>query len=86
MKVNVTLDDKLMERVDDYAESNYMSRSGFISFACTQYLNQADTIRAVKEIALVLQKVADEGILDKETYRKLEDYERLCRMITTSNV
>lgn len=86
MKVNVTLDDKLMDRIDGYAESNYMSRSGFISFACTQYLNQADTVRAVKEIALVLQKVADEGILDKETYRKLEDYERLCRMITTSNV
>ena len=40
MKVNVTLDDELMQRVDNYADRNYMSRSGLISIAVTQYLNQ----------------------------------------------
>lgn len=41
MKVQVSLDEKLVERIDNYAFANYMSRSGLISFATTQYLNQA---------------------------------------------
>ena len=36
MKVNISLDDELMKRLDDYADRNYMSRSGLISLACTQ--------------------------------------------------
>ena len=82
MKVNITLDDKLMERIDDHALNNYMSRSGLVSLACTQYLNQVETTKAVLEIALILRKVADEGKLDEDTCRKLEDYERLCKMLT----
>ena len=42
MKVQVSLDEKLVERIDSYAAENYMSRSGFISFATSQYLNQSD--------------------------------------------
>jgi hypothetical protein len=37
MKVTITLDDDLMQRVDAYSDENYMSRSGLISFACTQF-------------------------------------------------
>lgn len=44
MKVQITLDDKLVERLDEYADNNYMSRSGLISFATTQFLNQADCL------------------------------------------
>ena len=44
MKVNITLDDELMARVDRYADENYMSRSGLISLATTQFLNQYDIV------------------------------------------
>lgn len=81
MKVQVTLDDKLMERIDSYADENYMSRSGLVSFACTQFLNQAEAVRAVREIAVLLRKVADEGKMDDDTLRQLEDYERVCKMM-----
>ena len=40
MKVNVSIDEELMARIDRYADENYMSRSGLITLACTQYLNQ----------------------------------------------
>ena len=42
MKVQVSLDERLVERIDSFADANYMSRSGFISFATCQYLNQFD--------------------------------------------
>lgn len=80
MKVQISLDDKLMERVDNYADNNYMSRSGLISLACVQYLNQADIVMAIKDMSLAMRKIADTGEIDENTRRELEDFERLCKM------
>ena len=82
MKVQISLDDKLMERVDAYADANYMSRSGLISLATTQFLNQADVVGVIKDIGLSIRKIADNGIVDEKTQRELEDYQRLCKMLT----
>lgn len=82
MKVQITLDDALMERIDSYADKNYMSRSGLISFACTQFLNNADVTSAVKDMALCMRKIADTGKIDHETMEQLEDFERFCKIIT----
>ena len=54
-KVNVTLDENLVERMDNYADDNYLSRSGLMSLALTQYLNQNDIVRAVNEISLAMR-------------------------------
>ena len=40
MKVQVSLDERLVDRIDNYADANYMSRSGLISFVMSLYLNQ----------------------------------------------
>lgn len=81
MKVQVTLDDALMQRVDAYADANYMSRSGLLSLAATQYLNAADVTQAVKDMALCMRKIADSGTVDHETMEQLEDFERLAKML-----
>ena len=80
MKVNVTLDDELMQRVDNYADRNYMSRSGLISLAVTQYLNQQEVILAIKDVSLAIRKIADTGKMDRETIEQFEDFERLSKM------
>jgi metal-responsive CopG/Arc/MetJ family transcriptional regulator len=82
MKVQISLDDKLLERIDNYADSNYMSRSGMISFATNQYLNQAEVVGMVKDMALTMRKIADTSTIDHEVMEQLEDFERLCKMIT----
>ena len=82
MKVGITLDDELVKRIDDYADRNYMSRSGLLSLAATQYLNATDMTFAIKEIALTMKKIADTGNVDHETMEKLEDFERLAKMLT----
>ena len=80
MKVNITLDDELMARVDRYADENYMSRSGLISLATTQFLNQFDIVSAWKEVAIAMRKIADTGKVDHETMEQLEDFERLAKL------
>lgn len=80
-KINVSLDDELVERIEAYADSNYMSRSGFISLACTQYLASADIVTAIKALSLACQKIADTGEVDEETQKQLDDYERLANLL-----
>lgn len=84
MKVQVSLDDELVNRIDSYADANYMSRSGLISYATTQFLNQSDVIMAIKNISLAMSKIADTGNIDEETMQQLKDYERMCKMFTGS--
>lgn len=81
MKVNVTLDDKLLSRLDTYADENYMSRSGLISLACTQYLNSADIVRVVKEMGVAINKIADMGELDEDTQKQIEDLGRTMKFL-----
>lgn len=81
MKVTITLDNELMNRVDDYAEKNYMSRSGFLSLCATQYLNNAQAVEAVKTLALTMSKIADSNKVDEETKKELDDFTRLANML-----
>ena len=81
-KVQVTLDDKLLERIDTYADENYMSRSGLVSLSVTQFLNTADITKAVKDLSLALRKIADTGTVDHETMEQLEDFERIAQYLT----
>lgn len=84
MKVNVTLDDDLMKRVDDFADRNYMSRSGLVSLALTQYLNSNEMALAVKDMSLCMRKIADNGNVDHETMEQLEDFERLAKLLSSA--
>lgn len=79
MKLQVSLDDKLVKRLDNYAQENYMSRSGLISFACNQFLNQVEITQAIKTLELTVQKIADNGAVDDELLKKLEDFERISK-------
>lgn len=81
-KVQITLDDKLLDRIDTYADENYMSRSGLVSLAATQFLNSADITKAVKDLSLSMRKIADTGTVDHETMEQLEDFERIAQYLT----
>lgn len=81
MKINISLDDELVKRIESYVDANYMSRSGFISLACTQYLASADVVTAIKSLSLACSKIADSGQVDDETRQQLADYERLANLL-----
>jgi len=84
MKVQITIDDELMKRVDSYADDNYMSRSGLFSIAVNQYLNQNEATKAVKDMAVCMRKLADTGKIDHEMMEQLEDFERISKILMGS--
>lgn len=80
VKVNITLDEELLQRIESFADDNYLSRSGLITLAATQYLVQAEASRAIVDISLALRKIADSGVVTDEDRKQLEDFERLARL------
>lgn len=85
MKVQITLDDELMKRVDAYADENYMSRSGLISIAVTQYLNTKEMIGAITRMGIAMEKIADKGEIDKQTQQELLDFQRMCSLFASAS-
>lgn len=83
MKVQITINDDLLRRVDRYASDNYMSRSGFISTACNDYLAGVEMKYALRDLALACRKIADTGEVDAETQKQLDDFQRLANLMTS---
>lgn len=84
MKVNITLNDELLARVDEFAKENYMTRSGLTSVALTQYLAQQECIEVVKRVALLMEKMADKENCSQEDLARLETYEQFLELYLSS--
>lgn len=82
MKVNITVDDELMQRIDEYSKEIYMTRSGLVSLACAQFLNTVEATRALKDISLAMRKIAETGTIDEESRKKLDDFETVVKYFT----
>lgn len=76
IKVQITMDEELLSRLDSCAKDVYSNRSGLITVAVSQYLNQVEAVAAVKGVALSLRKIADSGIVTDEQLKELEDFGR----------
>lgn len=81
MKVQLSVNDDLMKKVDKYAEESYVSRSTFFSLAATQYINQQELAAAVKGMALSMRRIADNNSVDADTLRELSEFEKICRSL-----
>lgn len=80
-KVNISLDEELLAKIDKYADDNFMSRSGFVSLAANRYLAQVETLEYIKGMALAMRKIADNGFVDQETREQLEQFEKTAQYI-----
>lgn len=80
-KVQISIDDELLERLDKYAENNYMSRSGFIALACNNYLSSVEALSLIRSLDMAMRKIADTGVIDFEAQKQLEEFERFSSMI-----
>lgn len=68
-KVNISINDDLLSRLDNFADENYTSRSGLITTALTEYFNSREMILLVKNLSLAIGKVAESGEVDDETIK-----------------
>ena len=85
-KINVSIDDELLKRADDFADANYTSRSGLFTTALVEYLNGRELVLVLRKMNVTLDKIAAEGECDEETLKELEDFSRFVQMMTTGQI
>lgn len=66
MKLSISLNDELVSKVDEIAKSNYMTRSGFISTATVNYLNQLQVVEKFNEMNRIMTKLYEKGMLEEK--------------------
>lgn len=84
MKLQISLDDELVSRIDSCADRNYMTRSGFISQACVQFLNQNELVSSINRISYAVLKAAENNEIDEDTRRQLEEFQIMVKVMTGS--
>lgn len=82
MKVQISVDDELMAKVDQAVEAMHINRSGYFSMAVAQQVQAWEMVNVIKMMSFSIRKIADTGVIDDETRHQLEDFERMVRMIS----
>lgn len=88
-KVAVSIPDELLQNMDKYAKDNFLSRSGFISMCCNQFLQAQEMQRVIGAMSDSMAKVADAaeaGSIDAKTMHEFEQFQKLARMITNAQL
>lgn len=86
-KITISLSDGLLQNMDQYAKDNFMTRSGFISMCCSQFLQSIEMQRIIVSISSSMQKLADaaeSGSIDGATMKEFERFQSLSQLLTQS--
>lgn len=83
MRVNLSLSEELVSKLDKYAKDNFMTRSALVSFACNQFLTSFEIVDLMRQATLCMREIADKGTADEKTMKELEDMEYLLKVITS---
>lgn len=59
-KVQISISDELLQRVDDYRTRNFMNRSSFFSFAASQTLKQEKVANEAPEVLKALSQFSED--------------------------
>lgn len=81
MKVNYSIDDDVVARINENADKLHMSRSCFVSLACCTYMNSLEMQRAVSEMAICMRRIADNNEIDEQSKSELEHFAALAELL-----
>lgn len=65
-KINITISEELAERLEEYCKKNYLTKSGVITMATTDYLNTREMQISYKNMTDSIAKLAEIGLIDKD--------------------
>lgn len=82
VKFQVSMDDELFAKIEDYADRNYTTRSGAISLACNQLVMADEVQRAIRTMALAMKRIAESNEIDEQSKEELKSFEMLAKMFS----
>lgn len=73
MRIQVSMDDDLVAKIDAYCEQYYMSRSGFFSFVANQHLIKDEISKTLSALRLAMVKVSEGKDLSDDEVKNLTE-------------
>lgn len=74
-KVQITIDERLLEKIENYCDVNFLSRSGFFAHASREFLSSHEVARSLMELNVTLKRIADNNEIDEQTKSELEQFQ-----------
>lgn len=84
-RIAVSLSDELLASMDEYAKKNFMTRSGFISMCCNQFLQSVEMQRTLSSVSDCLERLADSagtGVLDDAALQAFQEFKSLSQLFS----
>lgn len=73
-KISISIDDNLLEMIDEFAEDNYMTRSGFLTLVSKNYLQQQEVVKTLGSLRATLDTIKGSGELDPKSEADLQAF------------
>lgn len=70
-KITISLQDELLEKLDNHCKNNFTSRSGFISQSINNTLLTFEIPEALNKICFLFEQVAKDKEIDEKTMQDL---------------
>lgn len=85
MRMMISMDDDLVQKVDDFADRNYSTRSGVITRAVAQLLAQDECSTALTKLALSMERIANNNnVVDEQSKKDLEELKALASLFSNN--
>lgn len=84
MKINITMNEDLLNRVDAYAKEQFTSRSGLISLACTQFLYQREMLQLLRQMTKAMTRISEMGSVDDATKNELNEMKHVFELMSNN--
>lgn len=81
MKVQITMPDELLAKLDDYVDRNYTTRSGAITMMVNNYLVSRELAVQMQQVSDALGKMAAGAQLSDAEQQQLLGFQQLAKLL-----
>lgn len=73
-KIQITVEDELVQQVDEYAKKNFTSRSGIFCLGASQVILASQMRDAIQSMAHSIKRIADSGTVSEEQLEEIKQF------------
>lgn len=84
MKVQISINDELMKKVDKYAAENYLTRSALCTLALNKLLAEEEALSLMKEMSIAMKKISQNGEIDEESKNLISNFDNVLNAIISN--
>lgn len=83
-KINISMNDALLAEMESLAKQNYTTRSGIISMACANYVQQQRMSEGIVTAAKAMQRIAETGVMSDTDKAELESFAKIAELYSNT--